>query len=348
MTDTIARVLIRYFVALRSSLLNKADLSPVVKLVTKCVAGLLALPFIAMAQPYPNRPITVVVPYPPGGAVDPLARIFTVKLAEIWKVPIIIENRPGAGTMIGMGYVAKAVPDGYTVVMGTTSVGTNPAMYEKMPFDTLKDFTFLSQAGIFQLALSVHPSIPVSTIAELIAYAKKNPGKLNYSSAGNGTIAHLAGEYFKSEAGFEATHVPYKGSSAAVTAVASAEVSYTIDTVFTETPMIKAGLIKPLATIGPKRLESMPQLPTIAETFPGFTAFSWMGFMGPAGVPADIVKKWSTEITRIAEMPDVKEKLGNLGAEPVGGSAEQFEAFAKVELIKWNKVVTDAKIEKVK
>jgi tripartite-type tricarboxylate transporter receptor subunit TctC len=326
----------------------KAKYMPIVKLFKKLLAVASLIPCVVVAQGYPNRPITVVVPYPPGGAVDPLARIFTTKLAEIWKVPIIIDNRPGAGTMIGMGYVAKAAPDGYTVAMGTTSVGTNPAMYEKMPFDTLKDFTFLSQAGIFQLALSVHPSIPVSTIAELIAYAKKNPGKLNYSSAGNGTIAHLAGEYFKSEAGFEATHVPYKGSSAAVTAVASAEVSFTIDTVFTETPMIKAGLIKPLATIGPKRLESTPQLPTIAETFPGFTAFSWMGFMGPAGVPADIVKKWAIEITRIAEMQDVKEKLGNLGAEPVGGSAEQFEAFAKAELIKWNKVVTDAKIEKVK
>ena len=314
-------------------------------------SGLLVLvisPICVWAQGYPSRPITVVVPYPPGGAVDPLARIFTVKLSEIWKVPIIIDNRPGAGTMIGMGYVAKAAPDGYTVVMGTTSVGTNPAMYEKMPFDTLKDFTFLSQAGIFQLALSVHPSIPVSTIAELISYAKKNPGKLNYSSAGNGTIAHLAGEYFKAEAGFEATHVPYKGSSAAVTAVASAEVTYTIDTIFTQTPMFKSGLIKPLASIGPKRLGSMPQLPTIAETFPGFTAFSWMGFMGPAGVPPEIVQKWSAEITRIAAMPDVKEKLGNLGAEPVGGSAEQFEAFAKAELVKWNKVVTDAKIEKVK
>ena len=221
----------------------KAKYMPIVKLFKKLLAVASLIPCVVVAQGYPNRPITVVVPYPPGGAVDPLARIFTTKLAEIWKVPIIIDNRPGAGTMIGMGYVAKAAPDGYTVAMGTTSVGTNPAMYEKMPFDTLKDFTFLSQAGIFQLALSVHPSIPVSTIAELIAYAKKNPGKLNYSSAGNGTIAHLAGEYFKSEAGFEATHVPYKGSSAAVTAVASAEVSYTIDTVFTETPMIKVSIL---------------------------------------------------------------------------------------------------------
>jgi tripartite-type tricarboxylate transporter receptor subunit TctC len=149
------------------------------------------------AQPYPNRPITVVVPYPPGGATDPIARIFTAKLAEVWKVPIIIENRAGGGTTIGMSYGARAAPDGYTITVGTTSVGTNPALYNQLPYDTMKDFTFISQMGILQLVLSVHPSLPVNTLDELIAYAKKNPGKLNYSSFGNGTMGHLSGEYFK-------------------------------------------------------------------------------------------------------------------------------------------------------
>ncbi|HYG45550.1 MAG TPA: tripartite tricarboxylate transporter substrate-binding protein, partial [Bordetella sp.] len=155
------------------------------------------------AQTYPDRPITIVVPYPPGGATDPIARTFANKLSEAWGVPVIIENKPGAGTTIGMQYVARAKPDGYTIIMGTTSVGTNPALYAKLPYDTLKDFSFLSRAGVLQIVAITNPAVPVKSIAELIAYAKQNPGKLNYSSAGNGTITHLTAEFFRASAGVD-------------------------------------------------------------------------------------------------------------------------------------------------
>jgi tripartite-type tricarboxylate transporter receptor subunit TctC len=310
------------------------------------VLGLIGTVTLAQAQPYPNRPITVVVPYPPGGATDPIARIFTVKLAEAWKVPIIIENRAGGGTTIGMSYGARAAPDGYTITVGTTSVGTNPALYNKLPYDTLKDFTFISQMGILQIVLSVHPSLPVKTLDELIAYAKKNPGKLNYSSFGNGTMGHLSGEYFKVSAGIDVTHVPYKGSAASTMALVSGEVSYAIDTLFIQSQHIKAGSIKPLVSFGPKRLESMPNMPTMVETYPGFTAFSWLGFMGPAGLPPEIVSKWSTEVSKIANTPEVKERLAQLGIDAVGGTSQQFADFAQAEITKWTKVVGDAKIPK--
>ena len=310
------------------------------------VSAMAALSTAVQAQPYPNRPITVVVPYPPGGATDPIARIFTVKLAEAWKVPIIIENRPGGGTTIGMSYGARAAPDGYTITVGTTSVGTNPALYNKLPYDTMKDFTFISQMGILQLALSVHPSLPVNTLDELIAYAKKNPGKLNYSSFGNGTMGHLSGEYFKASAGIDVTHVPYKGSAASTMAVVSGEVSYAIDTLFIQSQHIKAGAIKPLVSFGPKRLESMPNMPAMIEKYPGFTAFSWLGFMGPAGLPQEIVLKWSTEVSKIANLPEVKERLAQLGVDAVGGSSQQFADFAQAEITKWTKVVNEAKIPK--
>jgi tripartite-type tricarboxylate transporter receptor subunit TctC len=310
-------------------------------------AALLLSAAAALAQAYPNRPITLVVPYPPGGATDPIARIYATKLTEAWGVPVVIDNRPGAGTTIGMGHVARAQPDGYTIVMGTTSVGTNPALYHKLPYDTLKDFSYLSRAGILQIVATTNPKVPVKSFSELIGYAKANPGKLNYSSAGNGTITHLAGEFFKASAGVNLVHVPYKGSSAAVTAVVSGEADLTFDTYFTEQPFIKAGRINALASAGPSRLESMPQLPTIGESFPGFTAFSWMGFMGPANMPADIVAKWSKEVQRIAALPDVKEKLAASGVEAGGSTPEEFVQFVTAEINKWTKVVSEGKIPKV-
>ena len=244
-----------------------------------------------------------------------------------------------------MNYGAKAAPDGYTITVGTTSVGTNPSLYEKLPYDTMKDFVFLSQMGILELTLSVHSSVPVSSVSELIAYAKKNPSKLNYASFGNGTMGHLSGEYFKSVAGIEVVHVPYKGSGAATMAVVSGEVAFAIDTVFIQAPHQKTGSIKPLVSVGMKRLESNPTVPTMSETFPGFTAFSWLGFMGPAGLPDEIVSKWVNEVSRIAKMSEVKDRLAQLGVDAVGGSSEQFANFAATEIAKWKKVVSEAKIE---
>lgn len=311
------------------------------------VMVLLNTPNCFSQQTYPNRPITLIVPYPPGGATDPIARIYATKLTEAWSVPVIIDNRPGAGTTIGMNHVAHAQPDGYTIVMGTTSVGTNPALYKKLPYDTLKDFTYLSRAGILQIVATANPKLPIKTFKELIAYAKANPGKINYSSAGNGTITHLVGEFFRNAADVNIIHVPYKGSSAAVMAVVSGEADITFDTYFTERPFIKAGRLTPLASAGPKRMESTPQLPTIDETYPGFTAFSWMGFIGPANMPTNIVTMWSDEIQKISQMPDVKEKLAAAGVEASGSTPAEFVSSVEAEISKWNKVVNSSNIPKI-
>lgn len=301
----------------------------------------------AMAQAYPNRPITVVVPFPPGGATDPIARIFATKISEAWGVPVIIENKPGAGTTIGLNYVAKAKPDGYTVVFAATSAVTNPALYSKLPYDTLKDFTYLSQVCTLPFVLTTNPSLKIKDVRDLVALAKKEPGKLNYASSGPGTMIHLAGEYFNSRAGINVTHVPYKGSSASTTAVMTGEASFTIDTLFLQMPLIKAGKVDVIATTSPARIEAMPNLPSVAEVFPDFGVGGWMGFMGPANMAPQLVAKWSEEVARIARLPEVKERLSATGVVAVGGTSAQFTKIAAEDIAKWQKVVEEAKIPKI-
>ena len=317
-------------------------------LVYVCVyAVMLAAAPAAVAQTFPNRAVTLVVPFPPGGATDPLARMFANKISEAWGVPVIVDNKPGAGTTTGMRYVATAAPDGYTVVVATTSAGTNPALFSKLPYDTMKDFTFLSLAGVLQSVLTVNPQVPVSNVSELVAYAKARPGKLNFSSAGNGTINHLAGELFKSMVGIDVVHVPYKGSGPAVTAVMTGEVTFIFDTVFTQLPQIKAGRLKAIASAGANRIDVLPGVAAVNETYPGFSASSWIGFMGPAHMPPEVVAKWANEIARVAQMPDVKELLASKGVQAIGGSPGEFSRFLDAEIVKWQKVVDDSQIEKV-
>lgn len=301
----------------------------------------------AVAQAYPNRPITVIVPFPPGGATDPIARIFTTKISEAWGVPVVIENKPGAGTTIGLNHVAKAKPDGYTIVFAATSAVTNPALYTKLPYDTLKDFTYLSQVCTLPFVLTTHPGLNIKDVGDLVAMAKKEPGKLNYASSGPGTMIHLAGEYFKSRTKIDVTHVPYKGSSASTTAVMTGEASFTIDTLFLQMPLIKAGKVSVIATTSPSRIEAMPNLPSVAETFPDFAVGGWMGFMGPANLPPQIVAKWADEVARIAKMPDVRERLSASGVVAVGGTPAQFTKIAADDITRWQKVVEDAKIPKI-
>jgi tripartite-type tricarboxylate transporter receptor subunit TctC len=301
----------------------------------------------AMAQAYPNRPITLVVPFPPGGATDPIARIFSTKISEAWGVPVVIENKAGAGTTIGTNSVAKAKPDGYTMLFTATSLVTNPALYAKLPYDTLKDLTYVSQACTLPFVLTVNPSLNVKDTAELVALAKREPGKLNYASSGPGTMIHLAGEYFKSRTKIDVTHVPYKGSSASTTAVMTGEASFTIDTLFLQMPLIKAGKLKVIGTTSAARLDAMPDLPAVAETFPEFSVGGWMGFMGPANLPPQITAKWAEEVARIAKMPDVQERLRATGVVPVGGTPAQFTRIASDDVAKWQKVVEEARIPKV-
>lgn len=301
----------------------------------------------AVAQAFPDRPVNIVVPYPPGGAIDPIARVYAAQLQEAWKVPVVVLNRPGAGTTIGLNSVAQAEPDGYTVVLGTGSVGTNPAMYEKLPYDTLKDFTYISLAAVIPVALTANPKVPANTLPELIEYLKTNPGKATYSSSGNGTILHLGGELFKSMTGTDILHVPYKGSSASVMAGMAGEVDLVLDTIFLQKPQVEAGKLKFIATAGDKRSELTPDVPTIAESYPGYSVVTWAGFMGPAGMPADITKKWADEVARISNMQEVKDKLLAQGTEPAANSPEEFRAYVTAEIEKWQKVARDAKIPKV-
>jgi tripartite-type tricarboxylate transporter receptor subunit TctC len=301
----------------------------------------------AQAQDYPNRPITVVVPFPPGGATDTMARIFSQKLSEAWNVPVVVDYKPGAGSTIGLAYVSKAKPDGYTLVFATNSATTSPALYKKVPFDTVKDFTWISQVCSFPLVLTVHPGLNVKNVADLLALAKKDPGKLNFSSSGNGTGTHLASEYFKARGNIDVMHVPYKGSSASTTAVMTGESSFTIDTFIMQMPLIKAGKVQALATTSPARMEAMPNLPTVAETIPNFNSDGWLGFAGPPGMPPQIVNKIADEVGRIAKLPDVKERLAAQGVIPVGGTAAQFLKVVTEDLAKWQKVVDDAKIPKI-
>lgn len=314
---------------------------------TALAATLLLTAANAFSQGFPSKTITMVVPFPPGGATDPIARLFAAKLGEAWKVPVIVDNKPGAGTTIGMGAVARAAPDGYTVVVATTSLGTNPVLYSKLPYDTVKDFTPLSLAVILPGALVVNPQLPVNSLPELVAYLKARPGQANFSSAGNGTINHLAGELFKSMAGVDVVHVPYKGSGPAVAAVLAGDVSFVFDTFYTLQPLVKAGRLKAIASSGLRRIEALPDLQTVGETYTGFAASSWLGFMGPANMPPDIAKKWSDEISRIALMPDVKERLAAQGADAVGSNQADFRTFIEGEIAKWQKVVEKAKIPKM-
>lgn len=309
--------------------------------------GLASAAVPAMAQTYPNRPITVVVPFPPGGAVDPVARIFTARMSEAWGVPIVIENRPGAGGTIALNHVAKSKPDGYTLLFASTSIVAYPALYTKLPFDTLNDFTYLSQVVTVPWVLTANPALNLKGVSDLVALAKKEPGKLNYSTAGNGTLIHLTGEYLKTKAGIDFTHVPYKGSSASTTAVMTGEASFTIDALSLQMPLIKAGKLTAIATTSPARIEAMPNLPSMAETYPDFSVGGWMGFMGPAQMPQQIVMKLSEEMARIAKLPDVKERLNATNVVAVGGTPAQFTRIVADEIVRWQRVVDEAKIPKI-
>ncbi len=301
----------------------------------------------ASAAPFPSRPINLIVPYPPGGAVDPIARLYAEKITQHWGVPVIVLNRPGAGTTIGLNQAAKAEPDGYTVVLATASITSNAPLYKSLPYDTRKDFTYLSMAGMIPLAIAANPRTPVNTLDELIAQLKKKPGSLTYSSSGNGTIIHLGGELLKSLAGVDMVHVPYKGSGPSVMAGVAGEVDLTFDSVFLMNPQVETGKLKYIAVASEKRLKSLPQVPAVSEKYPGYFVTSWVGFMGPAGMPQDVARAWADEVARVAALPDVRDRLAALGVESVSSTPREFSAFVDSEIAKWEKVIEEAGIPQV-
>ena len=296
---------------------------------------------MAGAQAYPAKPIRIVVPFPPGGATDILARAVAQKLTDAWGQAVVVDNRPGAGGNIGSELVAKAAPDGYTLEMGT--VGThaiNASLYAKMPYDHVKDFAPVILVAGVPNVLVVNPSLPVSSVQELIAYAKANPGKLNFASSGNGTSIHLAGELFKVMAGVQMTHIPYKGSAPALQDLIGGQVQLMFDNLPPSLPHIKAGKLRALAVTSATRSSALPDTPTIAESgLPGFEASSWFGVLAPAGTPPAIIAKLNGEIAAWLASAEAKERMLALGANIGGGSPEDFARHIAAETAKWQKVV---------
>ncbi|WP_421953377.1 tripartite tricarboxylate transporter substrate binding protein [Polaromonas sp.] len=313
------------------------------KLLQHLTAGLLVcLPLAAMAQvtDFPNKAIRIVVPFPPGGATDAAARLVATKMSEKWGQPVLVDNRAGAGGNVGSDIVAKSPPDGYTLVMGVTgSHAINTSLYSKMPYDPVADFVPISQVAVVPNVVVVHASVPARNLAELVALAKREPGKLNYASLGNGTAAHLGMEMLKSAADIDITHVPYKGSAPAVSDLLAGQVQVMMDGLPSALPHVKAGKLRAIALTSLHRSPALPDLPTISESYPGFYADAWSGLFAPKGTPQPVVSRLSTEVQRILRLPDVREKLAALGAEPVGSTQAEFSAHLKREIDKWAKVV---------
>lgn len=298
----------------------------------------------AMAQGYPTKPIRMIVPYPPGGPTDVQARVVAQKLGELLGQPVVIENRGGAGGMLGSAVVAKSEPDGYTLLMGASGPqAIGPLMAKEPPYDPVKDFTPLSLVSYSPLLLVTHPKLQTRSVRDVIALAKQKPGKLNYGSFGNGTMAHLAGELFKTMAGVSIVHVPYKGSAPAMAALLGGEIDLMFDTVITALPHVQGGKLDGLAVTKATRSSAAPNVPTVAEAaLPGFEAVSWIGLMGPAGMPQEIVDKLSAATVKTLADPHVRERLQAAGAEPVGSDAATFAKQMQSELSRWEPVVKAA------
>lgn len=298
----------------------------------------------AKAQPisdYPARPVRIIVPYPPAGATDIVARIVSQRLGEKWGRTVLVENRAGAGGNIGTELAAKSAPDGYTLVVGATSnIGTNVSLYEKLGFDPVRDFSPITLVTTSPQVIVVRPALGVGTLQELITLAKNKPGVLNYSSYGNGSLAHLTTELLKTTAGIDMVHIPYKGGSPAMTAVIAGEVQLTIATISVALGQVKAGKVRPLAVTSSKRFGAMPDTPTFAEAgLVGFEAESWVALLAPAGTPPAIIRKVSEDVAALVATPEMKQFLADQGLVPVGSSPEKLREFIKSEIDRWAKVV---------
>jgi len=299
----------------------------------------------AEAQSFPSKPVTVIVPAPPGGTADISMRIIAHKLNENLGQQIVVDNRPGAGGIIASQLAIKAAPDGYTVFMNYTSHAVNPSLYTKLPYDSVKDFAPVTLLGITPLVLVVHPSVPAHTIAEFIAYAKANPGKLNYGSAAIGGASHLGGELLNIKAGIDIVHIPYKGGAAAVADVISGQIQMGLDSLLVMQPHIKAGKVRALGVTSLKRTEISPNLPAISETIPNYEANAWFGIMVPAATPREIITRLNVEFVKVLRTPEIKERLTLQGFIAVGNSPEEYSKFLQSEMEKWSNVVRIAGVK---
>jgi len=301
---------------------------------------------LAHAQPYPSRPVRIVVPFPPGGPTDIVARLVSQKMTEGLKQPVVVENRAGAGGVLGTEFVAKAPADGYTLLMGTIGgLAVSMSLLPDRGYDTLRDFVPITQAVNVTSILVTHPSVPVKSVQELLALARLHPGKLNYGSSGGGTVTHLAGELLKVMGGVNIIHVPYKGGAPALTAILSGEVDLTYENSLIIVPHIKSGKVRALGVTSAQRSKLLPDLPSVAEALPGYGASGWYGLVAPAATPKDVLARLNAEAVKALRSPDVAERLSGQGAEPAPGSPGDFAAFIRAEIDKWSKVVKAANMK---
>ena len=302
-------------------------------------------PTPALTSPYPTKPIRRVVPFPAGGATDIFARVVSQKLGEKLGTSVVVENRPGAGGTIGSDLVAKAAPDGYTLLLATSSTHSiGPALSSKIPYDAQRDFTPVLHLGNAPSILLVPNSTPAKNLKDWLAYAKQNPGKLNYGSSGNGTIVHLTAELFKDQLGLFIVHIPYRGTALAIPDLVSGKVDLMFDSLPTGLPHAREGRLRALAVTSAKRTPMAPDLPAVAEFLPGFESNTWFGLYGPKGLAPELVAKIEAAVNQTLADADVRERLAKLGIDPVGGTPQQFAGMVAADATKWKKIISERKI----
>jgi tripartite-type tricarboxylate transporter receptor subunit TctC len=304
------------------------------------LAAAACLPLAAWAQAYPSKPITLLVPFPPGGPTDLVARVLAKKMSEQMGQSIVIDNKPGANGNIAAVAAAKAPADGYTVLYNTSSITLSPALYKNLAYDVQRDLAPVALTAVVPLALVVNPGVPVNNVREFIAYAKANPGKLSYGSAGNGNVTHLAAFQLVRHHDIDATHVPYRGSAPADVDLVAGQIQFMTDTINSVMPFVKDKRLKLLAMTTSQRMSLFPEVPTLGETvMPGFEAGAWQGIMVPANTPKAVVQRLNAEINKALQSAEVKERLALQGAEPLGSTPEEYGAYVKKELARWAAVV---------
>lgn len=300
--------------------------------------------FAVRAQDYPKGPVRLIVPFTPGGPTDVIARLMSQKLEGIWSQPVLVDYKPGAGTVVGIAHVAQSAPDGQTIGIVVSSYTINPVLRRSMPYDTLKDLRGVSMLTTFAIVLVANPQVPFDDIKGLVAYAKEHPGKLSFATPGVGGTTHLAVELLKSIAGIDMVHVPYKGSAPAQTDVVAGRVPLMSDPLFSAMPFVRAGRLKVLAVTTEKRVPGFEQFPTIAETYPGFDVLAYLGFVVPKATPDGVVKAIQSASAKALQMPDLRKRIEELGNTPVGSTPEEFDRFIAADMQKWARVIKDAKI----
>jgi tripartite-type tricarboxylate transporter receptor subunit TctC len=307
---------------------------------------LLVCPALAIAQSYPAKPVRVIVAFAPGGSTDVVFRLLAPRLTEYLGQPVLIDNRPGGGATIGMDLVAKALPDGYTLGVANISFGANPSLLSKLPYDTAKDFAPVSLVTIVTMVLAVHPSVPARSVKELLALAKAKPEGVNYASAGNASATHLAFERFKHASGAKILHVPYKGGGPAVVSIVSGETMTLFATIPSAIQHFQSGRLVPLGVSSAKRNPALPNLPTVAEAgVPGYEAIEWQGVVVPASTPAPVIARLHQAFAKAVTLPEMRERLTAIGADPAGGTPEELAAFIRSELTGWARVIKESGIK---